>query len=90
VPVICWPFFAEQQKNCRYTCTTWEIGMEVNHDVKRDEIEALIKEMMEGDKGKEMRQKTLEWKKKAVEANDIGGSSYESFERLIKEALHGI
>jgi len=63
--------------------------MEVNHDVKRDDIVALVKEVMLGDKGKAMRQKTLEWKKKAVKATDIGGSSYESFERLIKEVLHG-
>jgi UDP:flavonoid glycosyltransferase YjiC (YdhE family) len=89
VPVICWPFFAEQQTNCRYACTTWRIGTEVNHDVKRDAIEALVKEMMEGDKGKAMRQNAQEWKKKAVEATDIGGSSYKSFERLIEEAIHG-
>jgi UDP:flavonoid glycosyltransferase YjiC (YdhE family) len=89
VPIICWPFFAEQQTNCRYAYTTWGIGMEVNHDVKRDEIEALVKEMMDGDKGKAMRQKAQEWKMKAVEATDIGGSSYQSFERLIKDALHG-
>ena len=89
VPIICWPFFAEQQTNCRYVCTIWGIGMEVNHDVKRDEIEELVKEVMEGNKGKAMRQKILEWKKKAVEATDIKGSSYQSFERLIKDALHG-
>ncbi|XP_062149340.1 linamarin synthase 2-like [Alnus glutinosa] len=89
VPIICWPFFADQQTNCWYACTTWGIGMEVNHDVKSDEIEELVKEVMEGDKGKVMMQKALEWKKKAVEATDIGGSSYKSFERLIKEALHG-
>jgi UDP:flavonoid glycosyltransferase YjiC (YdhE family) len=88
VPVICWPFFAEQQTNCRYACTTWGIGMEVNHDVKRDEIKELVEEVMQGNKGKAMRQKALEWKKKAVEATDIGGSSYQSFERLIKEVLH--
>jgi UDP:flavonoid glycosyltransferase YjiC (YdhE family) len=88
VPIICWPFFSEQHTNCRYACTTWGIGMEVNPDVKRDEIEALVKEVMKGDKGKEMRQKALEWKKKAVEATDIGGSSYKNFERLIEEALH--
>ncbi|KAA8530836.1 hypothetical protein F0562_005540 [Nyssa sinensis] len=29
----------------------WGIGMEVNHDVKRNEIEALVKEMMERGKG---------------------------------------
>ena len=87
VHVICWPFFAKQQTNCQYACTTWEIGVEVNEDVKRDEIEALVKEMMEGDKGTAMRQKAREWKKKAVKATDIGGSSYENFERLIKEAF---
>ncbi|KAA8530838.1 hypothetical protein F0562_005538 [Nyssa sinensis] len=88
VPLICWPFFAEQQTNCRYACTEWGIGMEVNEDVKRNEIEALVKEMMEGDKGKHMREKALEWKKKAEEATDVGGSSYNNFDRFIKEALH--
>jgi hypothetical protein len=62
--------------------------MEVNHNVKRDEIEALVNEVMERNKGKEMRQKALEWKEKAVEVTDIGGSSYKNFGRLIEEALH--
>jgi hypothetical protein len=44
---------------------------------------------MEGYKGKEMRQKTLKWKKKAEAATNTGGSSYKSFERLIEEAFHG-
>ena len=87
VPIICWPFFAEQQTNCRYACTTWEIGVEVNEDVKRHEIEALVKEMMEAKKGHAMRPKAREWKKKAMEATDFEGSSYKNFERLIKEAL---
>ncbi|KAM2728935.1 hypothetical protein EV1_000381 [Malus domestica] len=87
VPVICWPFFADQQTNCRYSCTTWEIGMEVSPDVRRDEIEALVKEMLEGKGGMKMREKAKEWKKKAVEATDVGGSSYNNFERLFKEAL---
>jgi UDP:flavonoid glycosyltransferase YjiC (YdhE family) len=89
VPIICWPFLADQQTICRYACTTWGIGTEVNHNVKRDEIETLVKEVMEGDKGKAMKQKALEWKKKAMETTDIGGSSYKSFEKLIKEALYG-
>jgi hypothetical protein len=88
VPIICWPFFADQQPNCRYACTNWGIGMEVNHDVKRDEVKELVKEMIQGDKGKATKQKALEWKNKAMEATDIGGSSYKDFERLIKEALH--
>ncbi|KAL5076275.1 hypothetical protein RYX36_015259 [Vicia faba] len=88
VPTICWPFFAEQQTNCRYLCNTWRIGMEINYDVKRDEITELVINMMDGEEGKEMRQKSLEWKKKAIESTDLGGSSYNNFHKLIKEILH--
>nr|DAD21985.1 TPA_asm: hypothetical protein HUJ06_023448 [Nelumbo nucifera] len=68
VPMICWPFFAEQQTNCRYVCTEWGMGMEIDSNVKRDEVESLVKQIMEGEKGKEMKKRTLEWKKKAEEA----------------------
>ncbi|GFS37739.1 UDP-glucosyl transferase 85A3 [Actinidia rufa] len=88
VPVICWPFFADQQTNCRYACTDWGIGVEVGYDVKREEVEGLVREMMEGEKGKKMKMKAREWKEKAEEATDVGGSSYINFERFIKEALH--
>ncbi|KAJ4715063.1 Glycosyltransferase [Melia azedarach] len=88
LPVICWPFFAEQQTNCRYSCTTWGMGVEVNTDVKQEDIAKLIKEMMEGDKGKQMRQKAQEWKRKAEASTEIGGRSYKNFGRCIKEALH--
>jgi len=87
VPTICWLFFAEQQTNCRYLCNTWRLGMEINHDVKREEITELVMEMMEGKKGKETRQKSLEWKKKASDATNLGGSSYNNFHKLIKEVL---
>ncbi|PIA31353.1 hypothetical protein AQUCO_05000022v1 [Aquilegia coerulea] len=88
VPVICWPFFAEQQTNCRYACTIWDIGMEIDKDVKREDIQELVKEMMEGDKGKDTRQKALYWKAKAEEATMKGGSSYKNFDTLIKEVCH--
>ncbi|KAI4305817.1 hypothetical protein L6164_029160 [Bauhinia variegata] len=87
VPMICWPFFAEQQTNCRYACTTWGLGMEVNDDVKREEIEALVNEAIKGDKGKEMRQKGLEWKEKAKKATDIEGSSYNDLNRFLEGYL---
>ncbi|KAL1557837.1 7-deoxyloganetin glucosyltransferase [Salvia divinorum] len=52
VPVICWPFFAEQQTNCRYGCVEWGVGMEIDSDVKRDEVELLVREMMDGRRGR--------------------------------------
>ncbi|KAL5820080.1 hypothetical protein ACOSQ4_023922 [Xanthoceras sorbifolium] len=87
VPVICWTFFAEQQTYCRYACTNWGIGIEVNHDVKRRDIENLVKKMLEEEDGKKMRENTIEWKEKAVAATDIGGKSYNNFDKFIEEAL---
>ncbi|KAL6959400.1 7-deoxyloganetin glucosyltransferase [Sarracenia purpurea var. burkii] len=87
VPVICWPFFADQFTNCRYACANWGIGVEVDGDVKRGNVEALVREVMEGNGGKEMKKKAREWKKKAEEAIDVGGSSHCNFDRLVKVAL---
>ncbi|GJR66365.1 hypothetical protein Tco_0012430 [Tanacetum coccineum] len=50
--------------------------MEINHDVKRNEVEVLVKEMLQGEKGKEMRRNAKERKRKAKEAIEVGGSSY--------------
>ncbi|XP_077214019.1 7-deoxyloganetin glucosyltransferase-like [Tasmannia lanceolata] len=83
VPVICWPFFAEQQTNCRFACADWGIGMEIDNDVKRDEVERLVRELMEGEKGKEMRNKAMEWKVKAEKATTKGGSSYVNIDKLV-------
>ncbi|KAM0063897.1 putative 7-deoxyloganetin glucosyltransferase [Helianthus debilis subsp. tardiflorus] len=71
VPVLCWPFFAEQQTNCRNSC----------------EVEAQVREIIDGTKGKMMKAKALELKKKAKEAVTIGGSSYLNFDKLVTEIL---
>ncbi|ONK75583.1 uncharacterized protein A4U43_C03F18430 [Asparagus officinalis] len=87
VPMICWPFFAEQQTNCRYVCAEWDIGMEIDGDVKRKEVEGLIRELMGGEKGKELRRRVMELKEKGVKAAEKDGSSSVNFERMIKEVL---
>ncbi|XP_002513938.2 7-deoxyloganetin glucosyltransferase isoform X1 [Ricinus communis] len=87
VPMICWPFFAEQQTNCKYTCNEWGIGMEINSDVKRNEVESLVIELMDGDKGKAMKKKAMEWKRIAEEAVSTKGSSYQNLDNMIKQVL---
>ncbi|KAF2294124.1 hypothetical protein GH714_007684 [Hevea brasiliensis] len=59
VPMICWPFFAEQQTNCWFACNEWGVGMEIDNDVKRDEVEKLVRELMDGKKGKEMKSQAM-------------------------------
>ncbi|XP_020257455.1 7-deoxyloganetin glucosyltransferase-like [Asparagus officinalis] len=87
VPMICWPFFGEQQTNCRYACTNWGIGMEISNDVKREEVEELVRELMGGAKGKEMKRRALEWKESAIRTTKLYGSSFENFEKLVREVL---
>lgn len=87
VAMLSWPFFAEQQTNCRYACTEWGIGMEIDSNVKREEVEGLIRELMGGEKGREMRKKVMEWKEKAARATQQGGSSAVNLDRLVKKVL---
>lgn len=87
VPMISWPFFAEQQTNCRYCNTEWGNGMEIDNNVKRDEVEKLVRELMEGEKGETMKNNATEWKRKAEEACKIGGSSCTNLGRVINEVL---
>jgi len=87
VPMLCWPFFGDQPTNCRFICNEWEIGLEINTDVKRAEVEKLVNELMVGEKGKKMRQEAVELKKKAEENTSPGGCSYMNLDKVIKEVL---
>ncbi|CAO2815495.1 unnamed protein product [Amaranthus hypochondriacus] len=85
VPMICWPFFADQPMNCLYACQEWSVGMEMEEgDVKREKVESLVREMMEGERGKEVKRKAMEWKRRAAEATNHRGSSHNNFEKLMK------
>ncbi|KAJ3697560.1 hypothetical protein LUZ61_001265 [Rhynchospora tenuis] len=87
VPMVCWPFFAEQQTNCRFACTEWEIGMEIDNNVKRADVELLIREIMGGDKGKKMKERALKWKQSVAMATQNGGPSLVNFQKLVNEVL---
>ncbi|XP_037444925.1 7-deoxyloganetin glucosyltransferase-like [Triticum dicoccoides] len=87
VPVISWPFFADQQTNCRYQCNEWGVGMEIDSNVRRDAVAGLITEIMEGEKGKGMRKRAAQWKDSAVKAAMPGGSSHRNFDGLVRDVL---
>lgn len=88
VPMICWPFFGDQQTNCWYCCTKWGIGVEIDNDVKRDEVEKLVRELVAGNKGKEMKKRAMEWRKMAEEATaSSSASSFLNLEKMIKQVL---
>jgi UDP:flavonoid glycosyltransferase YjiC (YdhE family) len=88
VPLICCPFFNDQILNCKYICSEWKFGMVMDSDnVTRDEVEKLVVELIEGEKGKKIRRKAIEWKKMAIEATNVDGSSSLNLEKLVSEVL---
>ncbi|WVZ15698.1 hypothetical protein V8G54_013264 [Vigna mungo] len=87
VPMLCWPFFADQPTNCKSICSEWGIGIEIDADVKRKEVEKNVNELMLGEKGKEMRQKVMQLKKKVEEETRSGGLSYMNLDKVISEVL---
>ncbi|GMN27439.1 hypothetical protein TIFTF001_001640 [Ficus carica] len=87
VPMLCYPFFAEQQTNCRFVCNEWDVGLEIDNDVKRGQVENLVRELMEREKGKNLKSKAMEWKKLAEEATGPQGSSSLNFLNLVNQVL---
>ncbi|TKY50105.1 7-deoxyloganetin glucosyltransferase [Spatholobus suberectus] len=87
VPMLCWPIVADRPTNCRYICNEWGIGIEIDTNVKREEMEKVINELMVGKKAKTMRQKVMELRKKAEEYTKLGGRSYMNLDIVISEVL---
>jgi hypothetical protein len=85
--MLCCPFLGDQQTNCRYTCNEWGIGMEIDNDINRENVKTLVRELMEGEKGKKMKKQAMEWKKLAEEATAPNGTSSMNLDKLINEVL---
>ncbi|KAF5202039.1 Glycosyltransferase [Thalictrum thalictroides] len=88
IPIISCPFFGDQQTNCRNACVHWATGMEmINKNVRRDDVEVMVRELMEGEKGKQMKTKAMDWKKSAIESAKPGGSSYVNIDKVVEDVL---
>ncbi|CAA7395118.1 unnamed protein product [Spirodela intermedia] len=85
VPMLCWPFFADQPTNCCFVCGEWGIGMEIDGDVRREEIQSLVAELMDGEKGNEMRRRAREWKERALDATKPSGTSSMNLDELVRK-----
>ncbi|KAL0331039.1 UNVERIFIED_CONTAM: 7-deoxyloganetin glucosyltransferase [Sesamum angustifolium] len=88
VPFLCLPQVSDQPANCWSICSEWEIGLEISKDFKKEEVGAAVRELLDGENGREMKKRAMDWKKQAAEATaSPHGSSSVSLERLVKEVL---
>ena len=58
--------------------------MEIDNNVKRDDVERLVTELMVGEKGKKMKRKALKWKRLVEAATQ---KSYFNLENVINQVL---
>ncbi|CAA7045542.1 unnamed protein product [Microthlaspi erraticum] len=79
VPLVGMPQWTDQPTNAKFIEDVWKIGVRVKTDeegfVSKEEIERCVAEVMEGEKGKEMRKNVEKLKVLAREAISEGGSS---------------
>ncbi|WZZ20183.1 hypothetical protein YC2023_121570 [Brassica napus] len=80
VPMIGMPHWTDQPTNAKFMEDVWKVGVRVKAEadgfVRRDEIVRCVGEVMEREKGKEMRRNAEKWKVLALEAVSEGGSEW--------------
>ncbi|MED6180132.1 hypothetical protein PIB30_007288 [Stylosanthes scabra] len=90
VPMIAMPVWSDQITNAKYVKDVWNMGLKVVVDevdgvAKRETIVDCIKEMMESEKGNEIRENATKWKNLAKNSVDEGGSSDKNIEDFVSE-----
>lgn len=83
VPMICWPYFADQQVNGRFVSEVWKLGVDMKDVCDRRVVEKLVRDLMVE---MEVRRSVLEkMAKLAKDTVSEGGSSYFNLDRLIRD-----
>ncbi|KAJ0979584.1 hypothetical protein J5N97_015058 [Dioscorea zingiberensis] len=83
VPMICWPFFSDQQITSRFVSQVWKIGLDMKDMHGRDVVERMVRDAMEGERAQELKKSATAMAEKARESVEEGGSSYMDFQRLV-------
>ncbi|XP_008785471.1 7-deoxyloganetic acid glucosyltransferase-like [Phoenix dactylifera] len=83
-PMLCWPFFADQQINSRFVSAVWGIGLDMKDLCGRSIVEKMVREVMEGERSEELRRNAREMAEMAKKSVAEGGTSFNEFQSLIR------
>ncbi|KAI3470813.1 hypothetical protein Pfo_027476 [Paulownia fortunei] len=83
LPMLCWPYFADQTTNSRFVSEVWKIGLDMKDTCDRILIGKMVRDVMEvrRDKFLERAHHMAILARKAISE---GGSSYLNVDRLIE------
>ena len=90
--MIAMPQWMDQTTNAKYIMDVWNVGVRIKVDEKgiatKEEIELCIREVIGGERGKEMKRNLTKWMELAKEAVDIDGSSDKNIEEFVAKISH--
>ncbi|KAF8377965.1 hypothetical protein HHK36_031354 [Tetracentron sinense] len=91
VPMVGMPQFLDQMTNAHFVEKVCGVGVKPRVDEKglasREEIDRCIKEVMQGEKGEEIKRNATMWKELAKEAVNEGGSSDKYIDEIIDRLM---
>ncbi|KAK3206092.1 hypothetical protein Dsin_020138 [Dipteronia sinensis] len=89
VPMVVMPQWTDQPMNAKCVEDVWKVGIRVRVDedgiVRRKEIENCIREVMEGEKGREMRRNSKKWRELAIKAVSEGGTTDKNIDEFVSK-----
>ncbi|XP_047181768.1 UDP-glycosyltransferase 74G1-like [Vigna umbellata] len=92
VPVIAMPLWTDQITNAKLIKDVWKIGVKAVADekdiVRKETITHCIKEILETEKGNEIKKNSIKWKNLAKSSVDEGGSSDKNTAEFVNELVH--
>ena len=84
VPMICWPYFADQQVNSRFVSEVWKLGLDMKDVCDRDIIEKMVNDLMV-ERREEFARSADKMARLARESVNKGCSSYCNLDHLIQD-----
>lgn len=83
VPMICWPYAADQMINCRFVSEIWKIGLDIKDICDRVVVEKMVRVLMDVRRD-EFLQRAKEMAALARKSVSKGGSSYRNLDCMIE------
>jgi len=83
VPMICWPYFADQQINSRFVSEVWKLGLDMKDVCDRIVVENMVNDIMVNKKD-EFSRSAIEMVDLASKSVSPDGSSYNNLQNLIQ------
>ncbi|KAL6640961.1 hypothetical protein ACP70R_019142 [Stipagrostis hirtigluma subsp. patula] len=80
-PMVCWPFFGDQQVNSRFVAAVWGVGLDMKDACDRAVVERAVREAMESEEIRTSAQAMAQRVRRDVAD---GGSSATELKRLVR------